>query len=136
MDTAFIQKLTDKVEAINVNSVRAPEQLAEVVSQLNDEISPISAAITAEIAKLNPYLALLSLPSPDPASIVSWLGNLLTATVAPQIAAATRLAVDAAALTVAVGSLTAAISAKASEIGSVTVELPDLPSIPELPDWP
>lgn len=136
MDTAFIQSLTAKVEAINVNSVRAPEQLARVAAQLNDAVNPISAAITAEIAKLSPYLALLTMPSPDPASIISWLGDLVTATIAPQIAAATQLAAEAAALAAAVGELSAAISAKAGELGDVTIEPPDLPNLPELPNWP
>ena len=87
VNTAFFDGLVDKV-----NSATSTAELQKHVNSAFGALSAHKAAILTQVENLAPWLELLSLPAANPAEIVTWLGKLVTAQIAPQVAAATTYA--------------------------------------------
>ncbi len=100
-------------------------ELQAVVSSTMASVLALSASLNAQIAALAPFAALLTAPT-DLNSLIQWVENFITASIAPQAAAYTTLVAQAAELTSAVADLTTAINNAAAQIEGCVVTVPHL----------
>lgn len=120
VNTAFFDSLVDKI-----NGIDNPVHLDRLAVHLPATLQAQKDHLAAELTKLAPFLALATLPSPTPTAIVSWLTDLVTAQVAPQIAAYAELTADVAVLPVEIARVVTALENAKSRLGS-SVTIPPI----------
>lgn len=118
IDTAYFTALTASISAANSCS-----ELQVLVSEVSASLAAVESGINAELAAIAPILALLTVPDASLSAIIGWLtsyiSNVLTPLVKPNITYAAQLAATAVQIT----ELTAAIAAAASRFPSCSVSL-------------
>lgn len=92
----------------------------EAMGALNDQLTAITSA-NAEFAALQ---VLLTGPAANPDAIVTWITDLITLYLGPQLAAYAKLTAQVAALTAEVATVTAAISSAASNFDNCSISIP------------
>lgn len=82
------------------------------------------AAITQQLAALQPMLALLTAPGADPSAIVTWITDFITAFVTPYVKPVAVYTAQLVALTAAIADLQATIQSRAAAMPSCSITLP------------
>lgn len=132
---------TFKRLADQINAVQSCAELQALTDEAMQSANALLAGIGAQMAALQPMLALLSPPGINPADIVKWINGLISAVIQPYVKPMLVLPVQIAQITAAVADLQAAIASASSRIGSCSIEMPpvtvpELPKLPEVPDLP
>lgn len=107
-----------------INAAPDCEALAALVAKSFLSIGALNAAMATEQAKLQPMLALLTVPATNPAAIVTWIGKLITLLITPMVQPALDYAATIEALVVQVATLTAAIEAAQAKFESCSITIP------------
>lgn len=107
-----------------VNAVSTCADLQALVTKEIESLSGIKQMINAEVARLSPYIQLLTAPSADLTKIVTWISNFITADLEPKYQAYLAYAIQLTALTTAVTNLITAIEQKAAQLQSCTINVP------------
>lgn len=114
-----ISRLTEQlatVQTCDELQIIAGEAMASINGQL--------AGITAQMAALQPIMALLTAPGANPAQIVTWITDFISAFLAPYVKPIVTLQLQVAQIAAAVAQLQAAIDSASSRIGSCSISLP------------
>jgi hypothetical protein len=130
INTAWFDAIVEKINAAR-NSLDLQEYASEA-------LEPVSAQITVaeqKLAQLSPYLALLTMPTPTPQAIISWLTSLVAAQVQPQVQAYYTYVQQLATIEAQISRVQSAISAAEQRI-KAAVRVPAIPTIPTLPTLP
>lgn len=106
------------------------EQLQEVTAEAFGSISATMESMTAQLAQLQPLLALLQPPSANPAQIVTWLTDFISLYLTPQVRPVFTIPIQLAAITAQMAAVTAAVNAKMAQFESCSVPIPALPVVP------
>jgi uncharacterized protein YukE len=117
-----ITEITDQIR-----NTKDPESLKLIIADHAGSLKELTASVSKVQADiLKDILPILSLPSPTPPSIVSWLGKLVAGTAAPQLKAQVKLTVQLGELTSALTDVAAAVREAQAGLSDVTGELKDL----------
>jgi len=117
-----IKEITDQIRY-----TKDPESLKLIIADHAGSLKDLTASVSKVQADiLKDILPILSLPSPTPPSIVSWLGKLVTATAAPQLKAQVKMTIQLGELSAAMSDVAAAIKEAQAALKDVTGELKDL----------
>lgn len=117
-----ITEITDQIR-----NTKDPESLKLIIADHAGSLKELTASVSKVQADiLKDILPILSLPSPTPPSIVSWLGKLVAGTAAPQLKAQVKLTVQLGELTSALTDVAAAVREAQAALSDVTGELKDL----------
>jgi len=100
----------------DIDSVRICDDIKAIEAEIQKVLAAQEAALEAMIKKLEAYLPILSLPSPDPVSILKWLKKLVVGTVEPYIDAFESAMERMEEIAADVEEITAALTKKISEI--------------------
>ena len=101
------------------------DELQEHITQAFGSVAQLQGQMTAQLAALQPFLARVKPPTDLP-SLLSWVGNLISALVGPQAAAFAKLTAQEAALATQAASLTSSVGALEHQC---SVTLPTLPGV-------
>lgn len=107
----------------SIDAVDSPVELQSLVDDAAGAITPVQAAITAQLAKVAPLAALLSPPA-SPDAVVTWVGNFITDFLTPLAAPAVTLPAQAALLTSKSAEVAAAVDRARARIPGCTVTAP------------
>lgn len=121
--------------ADQINAVRTCEELQALADQALQSANTLLAGIGAQLAALKPIMALLTAPGANPAQIVTWITDFISAFLQPYVQPMMVLPAQIAGVSAAIANLQSAITAAASRIGSCSIELPPIEA-PELPGTP
>ncbi len=106
-----------------VNNVNSCEQLQRVTDDLLESLYAQLKAVTDQMEKVAPILALLEAPT-SPSDVITWIAdfieNILHPLYAPMLTYPTQLATQGVQIT----TLIAAILSKASEFTSCSIDVP------------
>jgi uncharacterized protein YukE len=117
-----ITEITDQIR-----NTKDPESLKLIIADHTGSLKELTASVSKVQADiLKDILPILSLPSPTPPSIVSWLGKLVAGVAAPQLKAQVKLTVQLGELTSALADVAAAVREAQAALSDVTGELKDL----------
>lgn len=117
-----IKEITDQIR-----NTKDPESLKLIIADHTGSLKELTASVSkVQTDILKDILPILSLPSPTPPSIVSWLGKLVAGTAAPQLKAQVKLTVQLGELTSALADVAAAVREAQSALSDVTGELKGL----------
>lgn len=106
------------------------EQLQAVVDESFASVSATMESMTAELARLQPLLALLTAPGANPAQIVTWITDYIDGVLRPMLGPALTIPVQLAAITAQMAELPPLITAKMAQFESCSVPIPPLPPLP------
>jgi len=106
------------------------EQLQEVTAETFASVSELMTSMTAQLAALQPLLALLEPPTANPAQIVTWITDFISLYLTPQVRPVLTIPVQLAAITAQMAELPALIEAKMAQFPSCSVPIPPLPPVP------
>lgn len=122
INTNQIKEITTQIK-----STSDPESLKLIIADHTKGLKDLTASVSKVQADiLKDILPILSLPSPTPPSIVSWLGKLVTGVAAPQLKAQIKLTIQLGELASAISDVAAAIKEAQAALSEVTGELKDL----------
>lgn len=122
INTKQIKEITTQIK-----STSDPESLKLIIADHSKGLKDLTASVSKVQADiLKDILPILSLPSPTPPSIVSWLGKLVTGVAAPQLKAQVKLTIQLGELASAISEVAAAIKEAQAALNEVTGELKDL----------
>ena len=121
LNTSYFSNLTS-----SINSAQSCAHLQDLVAEAADSLSAMKSGITAELAALQPLLALLTPPSVNPAAIVTWIENLISGYLTPMARPTITYAAQLAEMEQQIASLTAAISSMSGQFPSCSVSMPGL----------
>lgn len=97
-----------------------PESLREIIGEHTKSISKLATSVSdTQREILSNIIPILSLPSPTPPSIVSWLGKLTTGIAMPQMKAQIKLTIQLAELSSAIADVTAAVADAKAQLSDV-----------------
>lgn len=119
LNTDYFSSLTAQI-----NQCVSCDQLQAVVTQAMGALNAQLTAITAANVEFAALQVLLTGPAANPTAIVTWITNLITLYLGPQLAAYAKLTAQVAALTAEIAALTAAITSKASSFSSCSISIP------------
>lgn len=118
-----------------IDAVQSPAALQQIADEAMGSINGMSSGITAQLAAIQPFLALIQPPGANPAQIVTWIKDFITAFINPYLKPAITLPIQIAALTSEVALMTASIQAAADRLQTPIVIPPvELPEVPAIPD--
>lgn len=118
INTSQYDSMTKRVE-----SVTSCEQLNSVGTEILDSLKAETDAITDQLDKVAPLIALLTAPT-DPAEVIEWIKGLIDNLITPLAKPAITLPLQITARTAAITELVNAINKKASEFQECTLTLP------------
>lgn len=101
-----------------IDAVDQPAQLQALVDQTVPSFQAQKDQITAQIDKLAPFLALATIPAANPAAIVTWITDFVTASVAPQVEAHANQVAQLAQTSAQIGRVTTALENAKERLGS------------------
>lgn len=111
--------------ASQIRSVEDCEAIRVVMREhLNQITGLVTSIIGVQADQLSNILPILKLPSPDPVSIVKWLGKLVLGTAYPQMIAYINYTLQLVMLASSVVTLTAAAAHAAENIKRCALEVP------------
>ena len=123
----MINKQQIKEIVDQIKYTKDPESLKLIITDYVGSLKELTAGgSTVQADILKDILPILSLPSPTPPSIVTWLGKLVTATAVPQLKAQVKLTVQLGELASAMAEVAAAIKEAQAALKDVTGELKGL----------
>lgn len=105
-------------------------ELNGVTAEAYASISGTVAAINAQIAALQPILALLTAPGANLTQIVTWIQNYITAVLTPLYKPYLVYPTQLAQISTQMAALPALISAKMAQFPSCSVPIPPIPGLP------
>src|SRR5213592_591237 len=106
-------KLAEQIEAASTCS-----ELQALTSEAMGSANALLSGIGAQMAALQPIMALLTAPCANPAQIVTWITDFITAFLQPYVKPMLVLPIQIAQITAAIAQLQSAIDSAASRIGS------------------
>lgn len=113
--------------AEQIRTTRDPESLALIIGTHSSALTDLTSSIsTVQADILRDILPLLTMPSPTPQAIVSYLGKLAVGTAVPQLRAQVKLTVQLGELASAVSEIQSAIAEAQSALNLVTGPLADV----------
>lgn len=104
-----------------IDGVDTCADLQALAAEVRQAIADAQAGIAAELAKIQPMLALLELPGANLGQIVTYLKKLADNLITPIIKPYTLYAQQLAAILVELGEIASAIDAAANRIGNCKV---------------
>lgn len=110
-----------------IDGIGSCEQLKELTEEAYATITASMDGINAQIALLEPILALLTAPAADPDKIVTWITTFITSFLTPYVRPYTIYASQLTELTTKMAEIEAAISSAALKFPSCDVPIPSLP---------
>lgn len=119
VNTQYMQNLTE-----SINAAGSCAEIQALVTEAFASISAIKAGIALELESLAPILALLSVPSANPAAIVTWITSFITGFLTPAYKPTITYAAELAALAAQVSSLISAISLASGKFPSCSIGIP------------
>lgn len=108
----------------SVNATQSCDELQQLVAEAMASINAMKASIAAELAALQPLLALLKIPGANLGEIVGWIKNLVLGHLTPMLKPTISLAAQLAALEQQMSALLAAISAAQLRFPHCSVAIP------------
>jgi hypothetical protein len=118
-NTKHINDLANQIRyTTNCNTLRKIVQ-----EHLQSVLDIVQAKIKEEADTLSNYIPILDLPSPDPISIVKWIGKLVTGTAFTQLMAMIKMTIQMVQLLKAVENLASAIAAAAANIEACVIQI-------------
>lgn len=103
-----------------IKNTADPESLKEIIGEHTKSISKLASSVSETQKEiLSNIIPILSLPSPTPPSIVSWLGKLTTGIAMPQMKAQIKLTKQLAELSSAIADVTAAVADAKAQLSDV-----------------
>lgn len=111
INTEYFDNLIQSVE-----NVQTCEELQKIASDAMATIGAVNGAITEEMAKLAPILALLTAPGANLTQIVTWITSLINGVLRPMYEPYITYQAQIVALTAKVAQLTSAINDAKSRI--------------------
>jgi len=121
--------------AEQINAVQSCAELQALTDEAMQSANALLSGIGAQMAALQPMMALLTAPGANPAQIVTWITDFISAVLQPYVKPMVVLPVQIAQVTAAIAKLQAAIGTASARIGSCSIEMPSV-TIPELPKPP
>jgi hypothetical protein len=115
---------TDLIAQINAIDLCADLQV--VVNEAFASLSAVKAAIEAEIASLDPILALLTAPGANLGAIVTWIEGLITHVLTPYTIPIATYTAQLAQLASQIAAVIAAVEAAAARIVNCTITIPSI----------
>lgn len=113
--------------ANQIRTTRDPESLLLVIGTHSNAIRDLTSSIsTVQADILRDILPLLTMPSPTPQAIVSYLSKLAVGTAVPQLRAQVKMTVQLGELASAVNEIQSAIAEAQGALGEVTGELAEV----------
>src|SRR5471032_1008985 len=119
VNAAYFHNLTNSIQA-----AQSCTQLQDLVTEAFASLGALKAGINAELASLQPLLALLAIPSANPAAIVTWISNFISAYLTPMVKPTITYAAQLAELTALIASLASAISDAEKRFSSCSISIP------------
>ena len=110
----------------SINGASSCAELQALVTQAFSSLAAQEAAIKAELAALQPILALLSPPTLG--SIITWVTSFISLVLTPMIKPTITYAAQLTALAAQISALIAAISAAQAKFPSCSISIPPMPS--------
>lgn len=118
INTSQYESMTKRIESVN-----SCEQLQQVSADIMASLNAETAAITAQVAKLQALADLLTAPT-NPEAVITWIKDLIDNLIAPLAKPAITYPTQTAARVVAITDLIDAINKKASEFQECSITLP------------
>lgn len=118
----YFESLTKRAQ--NIGSC---DELQAFSSEAMASLQAHLAAINAQLAELQPILALLSPPSASPTAIVTWLTSFITSFLTPYVKPTITYASQLTEISAQIALVVAAINGKAASFPSCSISLPTLP---------
>ena len=119
-DVEHIKRMAEQIR--NTTNCAALEIM--VAEHVKSVLDLIDAAVLREAKKLSEALPLISLPSPDPVSIVKWLGKLILKDVYPDLESAVKYTIQIVQLASAVAEVVAAVAYAAEQLAACAILIP------------
>jgi hypothetical protein len=129
LSTVNIQHLNNIVNQINAAEHASCPQLELILKNSLPGIQGLIDGIQKEIPGLSAITAILSLPSPDPVSIVKWLGKLVTGIAVPQLMAEIQYAIQLVQLIQKLAEVTSKLGTLASKVEHCAIQAIEAPII-------
>lgn len=120
-NVAYFTSLIDRI-----NTAYSCAELQAIVTESMASIQGVETAIGAQLAQLNPILALLTPPGANPTAIVTWLTTFITAFLTPYVKPIATMTAQLAQLTIQIAALTAAITSAQSRFANCTISIPPI----------
>lgn len=121
LNTSYFQSATNRI-----NAATSCAELQAIVTETFESIQPVKTSISSELAKLQPILAMLSAPTTNPASIVTWIQSFITGFLTPLTQPSITYAAQLTALAAQIAALTAAITASQAKFPGCAVNVPPI----------
>lgn len=103
-----------------IKNTADPESLKEIIAEHTKSVSKLASSVSETQKEiLSNIIPILTLPSPTPTSIVSWLGKLTTGIAMPQMKAQIKLTKQLAELSSAIAEVSAAVAEAKAELNEV-----------------
>lgn len=119
-DVEHIKRMAEQIR--HTTNCDALERM--VAEHVKSVLDVIDAAVLRQANLLSEALPLISLPSPDPVSIVKWLGKLILKDVYPDLESAVKYAIQIAQLASAVAEVVAAVAYAAERLAACAILIP------------
>lgn len=113
-----------------INGCSSCDQLNGVVGEAYASVEANIDAINAQLALIQPILALLNPPSANLTQIVTWITNYITAVLTPMVAPYAIYPVALAEIAAQMAELPDIILNKSLQFPSCSVPIPPLPGLP------
>jgi hypothetical protein len=110
-----------------INAAKSCVELQALVTDVFGSLASVQAAITAQLAAVEPILALLTPPASNPGAIVTWLESFITDFLTPYTKPAVTCAAQLALLTAQIAALTSAITSAQAKFTSCSITVPAIP---------
>lgn len=121
LDTQWMANLTAQINAID-----SCGELQRVANDAFASLAPVKAAINAEIAQLQPILALLAVPTSTIGGIINWISGIITNVLIPLYAPFPIYLQQLTILAEQVAALTAALQAAENRILNCQITIPPI----------
>ncbi|MFC3816578.1 hypothetical protein [Lysobacter sp. GCM10012299] len=119
VNAEYFAALTRRVEGM-----KSCEELNAFTAELSTSLTATIDAITAQMAFLQPVLALLTAPGANPDQIVTWITDFITAFLTPYVRPYTVYAQQLVEMTAEIANLSDAIQTAAAAIPNCSVSIP------------
>lgn len=113
-----------------IDGVASCEELQALTAEAFESINASLAGVTAQLALLEPILALLEAPGANLSSLVTWITTFITSFITPYVRPYTIYAAQLAEISTQLAAVADAITSKSIDFPSCSVTIPATPSLP------